>query len=822
MTKQGELIAHSLITILAHELSHATTLLEDDHSLLNLEGRNVQNANEWFSDLGIPELASYHAQEDLSQPTPASPGIQYTSGYTVKNVIVDRGTSVPFFEQVEDLTSLDLPSSGVSGTSLIIGGESNNVYVGTTANDWLYGGAGSDLLIGGGGTNFINGQEGEDWTSYAVVTSAVALSFAGSGSEPQVTASWTSGNDTLVSIEKIVGTDHDDTFTFSGSLTSNIRVRIEAGAGQTGNNDIDLGDAVGSTIRVRVTDEGLELAPIGGGTGKIELIGFSYDAAILGSNNGRLTVELASKGSTFKSGAGGADITLKAGDKAYGYDGAVDIFRVTTTAPAGLSAAEQIEYLKNNRVFIGNFGAEDQIYVDGILFDGAKVTSTLAPMHQEVLETSAWLSGQSSFGLNYVHAVWNSQTERYDYPAGRVRDVAFAGGEDASAIIFLDRSVAASSAFLEGHSLQSIASSDQMLVIAISGFVDGEGSISFTNDSLAHRGRPALAIAGELALTGAGMFQVMFGNHEGKVSVGERDYDGDGDGYTAGGGPSVNSDQWAALEEFRPGVDIQSYVGGGDRRSGTSGNDTLDGGKGNDMLFASLGDDMLIGGPGHDQLDGGAGADIMRGGPGDDLYRVDHASDVVIELEGEGYDVVSTALAACTLPDHVEWLSYFGSAAAVLTGNGLANLISSGSADDQLFGLGGDDELNGAGGNDILDGGSGNDVMAGDAGDDTYIVDSAGDQVVELQDHGLDTIRTALAAYSLGENVERLTYTGAAAATLTGSSSSRAAPTGPRAGRATTASSWARRSTKATRYSAAPGPISWRCRAPISATGSRG
>jgi Ca2+-binding RTX toxin-like protein len=60
-----------------------------------------------------------------------------------------------------------------------------------------------------------------------------------------------------------------------------------------------------------------------------------------------------------------------------------------------------------------------------------------------------------------------------------------------------------------------------------------------------------------------------------------------------------------------------------------------------------------------------------------------------------------------------------------------------------------------------MDGGAGNDRMVGGTGNDTFTVDSASDVVEELANAGCDLVRTSLASYSLGANVENLTYIGA-------------------------------------------------------------
>ncbi|MFC5360261.1 calcium-binding protein [Azospirillum himalayense] len=79
---------------------------------------------------------------------------------------------------------------------------------------------------------------------------------------------------------------------------------------------------------------------------------------------------------------------------------------------------------------------------------------------------------------------------------------------------------------------------------------------------------------------------------------------------------------------------------------------------------------------------------------------------------------------------------------------------------NRLDGGAGNDTLTGGGGNDTLDGGAGDDRLVGGTGDDVHIVDSAGDVVVEAVNQGFDEVRTSLAAYTLGANVEALIHTG--------------------------------------------------------------
>jgi Ca2+-binding RTX toxin-like protein len=105
--------------------------------------------------------------------------------------------------------------------------------------------------------------------------------------------------------------------------------------------------------------------------------------------------------------------------------------------------------------------------------------------------------------------------------------------------------------------------------------------------------------------------------------------------------------------------------------------------------------------------------------------------------------------ASYTLANNIEHLSYTGSGSFSGVGNTLANTITGGS------------------GNDSLDGGAGNDLLVGGAGDDRYVVGAAGDLIQEEAGGGVDTVFSTV-AYTLGTEVENLSYTGTLGATLIG------------------------------------------------------
>ncbi|NRT56148.1 calcium-binding protein [Sphaerotilus uruguayifluvii] len=177
----------------------------------------------------------------------------------------------------------------------------------------------------------------------------------------------------------------------------------------------------------------------------------------------------------------------------------------------------------------------------------------------------------------------------------------------------------------------------------------------------------------------------------------------------------------------------------------------------------------LVGNAGGNRLDGGAGIDTMVGGAGDDTYVVDDAGDRVIELAGEGRDIVVSSAAWYTLEANVEWLSLSGSAHIGGAGNALDNLIEGNAGNNLLDGGAGDDTLVGGDGNDTLLGNSGSDLMVGGNGDDLYRIGIFTDEVVEYAGGGHDTIESHV-SWVLGDHIEDLILAGTAYLSGTGNS----------------------------------------------------
>jgi len=167
---------------------------------------------------------------------------------------------------------------------------------------------------------------------------------------------------------------------------------------------------------------------------------------------------------------------------------------------------------------------------------------------------------------------------------------------------------------------------------------------------------------------------------------------------------------------------------------GNDGNDSLEGGPGNDTLYGGAGDDTFDWDVGNEFLEAvRVGNDVMHGGPGNDAYVI-YGLDQVVELAGEGVDLVwvQSTFSLATLP-YVENISAYGSASLNLTGN-------ESSFGNVLRGNGAINTLDGQAGPDTLYGGAGNDTLIGGAGIDVFLYDSATSDKDTINDFTLDDI----------------------------------------------------------------------------------
>jgi Ca2+-binding RTX toxin-like protein len=180
---------------------------------------------------------------------------------------------------------------------------------------------------------------------------------------------------------------------------------------------------------------------------------------------------------------------------------------------------------------------------------------------------------------------------------------------------------------------------------------------------------------------------------------------------------------------------------------GDAGNDTILGLAGNDLLSDGAGNDSVDGGAGDDTIVAGLGMDTFNGGDGYDLIEVDlsgtanGAFTAVIDLDnGEIYALEFPESNPDTLIG-LEAIHLFADVDAKLFGNSEDNDLRSGQGDDALSGLGGDDSLDGQGGDDTIDGGDGIDtaLYSGDQASYTLTLTPTGTTLTDRRADGNGT-----------------------------------------------------------------------------------
>ena len=169
--------------------------------------------------------------------------------------------------------------------------------------------------------------------------------------------------------------------------------------------------------------------------------------------------------------------------------------------------------------------------------------------------------------------------------------------------------------------------------------------------------------------------------------------------------------------------DILNAYGGDDYVRALGGDDTVYGGDGNDSIWADDGNDIVYGGAGDDIIRAGDGDDKVYGEAGNDTIYLSSGND--LEDGGSGNDTIKILSENSTVPITFDLMlgQYFytaqGASAAVnlvsienidsqasapttVRDTPEANIISTGSGDDNVFSIGGDDTISTGAGDDTV------------------------------------------------------------------------------------------------------------------------
>ena len=505
---------------------------------------------------------------------------------------------------------------GHQGDDNIDGGGGNDVLFGDVrtgelfGDDNLIGGAGDDHLDGGRGNDRLDGGTGIDTASYRNATSGVIVSLA-------LTSAQNTGGgdtDTLISIENLLGSDHNDRL--SGNSAANV---LDGGSGADlliggGGADILDGGAGADTFVYNASGDSTDasrdhILQFQSGVDKIDLTGLAvssvswtqqtdtgtglpYNLVNVVTATGAMSIRVngSVSMSDFIIPVPGQTITgTPDEDKLYGGEGADTI--------SGLGSNDTLFGFGGSDVLRGDAGAD---YVNG----GTGDDRLYGGDGNDLLRDSE--GSNSLFGEAGDDRIYSGSAADY-VDAGSGNDSVFSGDGD--------------------DHLRGGAGEDYMFA----GF--GNDRLYGGDDADNLRG-----YNGDDQLFGeAGDDRLYAGNNDDYVSggigndslFGEADNDrldgGDGDDYLDG---SFGNDQLfgeAGSDRLRGGAGVDHLDGGIDSDSlyGGDANDALFGGDGDDFLFGEAGSDTLEGGAGNDYISGGLGSDILSGGAGSDSFRFD-------------------------------------------------------------------------------------------------------------------------------------------------------------------------------------------------------
>lgn len=195
--------------------------------------------------------------------------------------------------------------------------------------------------------------------------------------------------------------------------------------------------------------------------------------------------------------------------------------------------------------------------------------------------------------------------------------------------------------------------------------------------------------------------------------------------------------------------------------SGTTltGIDHIEGSAATDVITGSPGSDTILTLDGNDFIDESGGTDSVDGGNGTDIYLFgQNTSGKYAAQQSAGNASVWTLTNTGTTgpSGYTVTLNSDGTRLVTCTNSASASLKNV----EKLDFYGGDF---GSNGDDRLAGSTRADTFVGLAGNDTYVVDNPGDVVVENPGEGTDTVQATISSYTLGSNVENLTFPARAA-----------------------------------------------------------
>ena len=516
----------------------------------------------------------------------------------------------------------------------ILGSDHDDTLIGDAGDNTLQGGDGDDLLIGGAGADVLDGGAGFDTADYS---SSGQIHLLGYYAEAvaNVTNVETGGIETdhLYNVEKIIGSDFDDTIAAFGDV-----FEIYGGDG----NDFINSDR---------TDSGVHGATIYGEEGNDTLIGSTrFSDRLVGGAGDDILV---ATGFSSALDTTGDELVGGEGSDVYRFDDS--FLRVATIYEnAGDTGTDVISFTNGSLDAVEGFWFQ-RVGQDLVISVPSQPLNHSADV--QVLTIAGWFDDVTR------------PVERINLSNGTF---ILAGGIDA---------LADAMSGLSATNLADLTDSELTTLVPLifaswqghAGPTAGDDTLSATSSS-----GIAFGLAGNDSINGSNNADRIFGG-EGNDGIvgGEGDdtlYGGAGDDQLSGGAGANHMDGGDGVDllnysESASGVAIDlslETASGGEAEGDTftgiesvSGSrfagDILTGSGGDNSLYGNAGNDELSGLGGDDYLEGGEGNDIIAGGTGNDQIFGGEGNDTIRFARGDGADIVQESSAA-SYNDTVEFL----------------------------------------------------------------------------------------------------------------------------------------------------------------------
>ncbi len=620
----------------------------------------------------------------------------------------------------------------------VTGGNGNNTLSGDSHDNVLTGGSGNDFLMGRGGNDTLDGGAGTDTVSYSYAANGVTVDLQAG------TAAVAAGdNDTLISIENIVGSDfndnllgdsHDNVITGgNGDDTINGRTGNDTLDGGAGNNTVSFADQTNG-VTLTLANAGTATATAGPDSitvsNFINIIGSAHNDVLTGNNQNN-TIN-GGNGSDTLDGAGGAgDIVSYAGQTT---GVTADLGAGTVVKGTGsdtftnfeiFNATDQNDYIKAGALIntINGAGGTDTLSYENI---GTSVNVNIATGTTTGALTQTFTSIENITGGSAADTLTGDAGNNVII-GGNGNDILNAnGGSDT-----LDGGAGNDTATYASYA-QAINVNLGAASLQVNDGVGGTSTLTSIETLVATNFNDTFnsgATARVISLDGgAGTDTVNFSTESGVVTA------------------NLSSTATGAFGTYTfVGNSIENLIGGSnnDILTGTTGNNTITGGAGNDILNGNGGSDTLDGGNGTDTAtfatlgtaitvnlanftvtDGAAAVTTLlnieniTGTANNDTFLAG-TTIVTLGLDGGGgtdtidFTAVQAAVNANLTSGNANagFASYTLSNFENITGSTLADTLTGSAGNNVINGGNGDDIINGGGGADTIDGGAGNDTV---------------------------------------------------------------------------------------------------------------